>query len=266
MKIILFLFISIIPCVCFTQNKKGCMQLEGVYTGVDSIIIQNPFGNSGEKFCVDSVVLNDLTLYDVASSVFMIDLSLVNPKIGDKLTINIYHKTDCQPKVIYDDNFHKDIVSISDLTIDVNGVLEWKASNELFKSYKVEQYKWHRWITIDSGKVIKGQLSYSTKVEPLFGANKFRVILTDLRGKRLLEQTFIHSDKLDFKVEKVNILYNNKNRTKVFFSDSTYFEVYDQFGNLNMKGYDNQIDKTKLKKGLYYINYDSKTGDIMLVK
>lgn len=254
----------LIPATFFTQ--KGVVYIESTYVGRNYLYIQNPSDSFGNKLCVDSVFLNDKKMYDFHSTAFIIDLSLINPKIGDKLTINIYHKTDCQPKVIYDDNFHKDIVSISDLTIDVNGVLEWKASNELFKSYKVEQYKWHRWITIDSGKVIKGQLSYSTKVEPLFGANKFRVILTDLRGKHVLEQTFVHSDKLDFKVEKVNILCNNKNRTKVFFSDSTYFEVYDQFGNLNMKGYDNQIDKTKLKKGLYYINYDSKSGDIMLVK
>lgn len=228
--------------------------------------IQNPYGNNGEKFCVDSVILNNVNINHSNTSAFLIYFSLVNPKIGDKLTINIYHKKDCQPKVLYDDNFHEDIVSISDLTIDLNGVLEWKASNGLFKSYKVEQFKWHRWITIDSGKVIKEQLSYSTKVEPLFGANKFRVVLKDLRGRYVIESTFIHSDKLDFNVEEVKIERKCKINNEIIFSDSTYYELYDQFGNLNMKGYNNSIDKTKLKKGLYYINYDSKTGSLMYVK
>jgi hypothetical protein len=39
------------------------------------------------------------------------------------------------------------------------------------------------------------------------------------------------------------------------------YEIYDQYGNVVKKGSGNNVNVADLKKGLYYINYDNKTGE-----
>ena len=47
------------------------------------------------------------------------------------------------------------------------------------------------------------------------------------------------------------------------FTSETLYEIYDTYGNLVKKGFGKNIGVTNLKKGLYYINYDSKTGEVV---
>ena len=47
------------------------------------------------------------------------------------------------------------------------------------------------------------------------------------------------------------------------FSNETLYEIYDTYGNLVKKGFGKAIDIVNLKKGLYYVNYDSSTGDVI---
>jgi hypothetical protein len=62
----------------------------------------------------------------------------------------------------------------------------------------------------------------------------------------------------EVKIENKDI---NKVDSEISFSDQTDYEIYDAFGNVMTKGRGASVDVSNLKKGMYYINYDSKTGE-----
>ena len=47
-------------------------------------------------------------------------------------------------------------------------------------------------------------------------------------------------------------------------SANTLYEIYDQYGNIVKRGYGNSIDVSTLKKDMYYLNYDNKTGETFI--
>ena len=47
------------------------------------------------------------------------------------------------------------------------------------------------------------------------------------------------------------------------FSSETLYEIYDTYGNLVKKGFGQSISVENLNKGLFYVNYDSKTGEVV---
>lgn len=258
---LLFLFFTI---HFFAQKEESLLELNVHFYG-EPIYVINPYSiKDNGILCTDSVLLNNAKVEIVNGSAYIIDFKKVNINFGDSVNIKIFHKKDCQPKPIVDYNPRKDLVSISKLEIDVNGKLEWEVSSQLFTSYKVEQFKWNRWVKIDEGMRIDDIKKYSLSLKPLYGSNQFKVVLMAVDGRYVEAKILIHSDRLEFGVKKVTIKSNCRDigRNYIYFSDSTYYEVYDQYSNLIMKGYDNQIDYRKLKKGIYYFNYDSVTGEI----
>ena len=50
------------------------------------------------------------------------------------------------------------------------------------------------------------------------------------------------------------------------FSENTLYEIFDTYGNLVKKGYGQSINVENLEKGLYYVNYDAKTGEVVSKK
>ena len=50
------------------------------------------------------------------------------------------------------------------------------------------------------------------------------------------------------------------------FSDNTLYEIFDTYGNLVKKGYGQVINIENLSKGLYYVNYDNTSGEVVSKK
>jgi hypothetical protein len=55
-----------------------------------------------------------------------------------------------------------------------------------------------------------------------------------------------------------------KPKDVITFSANTLYEIYDQYGNIVKRGYGNSIDVSTLKKDMYYLNYDNKTGETFI--
>ncbi|QHS54096.1 hypothetical protein GWR56_00475 [Mucilaginibacter sp. 14171R-50] len=76
------------------------IEINGIYTG-KNLYVQNPFSNSGETYCVYEVKVNGMTASDpFESSAFEIDLSKYSFKLGDAVTVHIYHRDGCLPKIL----------------------------------------------------------------------------------------------------------------------------------------------------------------------
>lgn len=254
-------FITSVSCLFLlaVQAFGGTIILEGNYQG-KNIYVQNPFASSGVGFCTFEVRVNgDVTTDEINSSAFEIDFTNLQLTIGDPVTVAIKHKDDCRPKVLNPEVLKpKSTFEVVQMKITKEGVLQWSTRGESGKlPYVVEQYRWNKWIRVGEvpGAGTSGQNDYEFKVVPHSEENQFRVKQIDYTGKpRYSKSATYRSDKdiVDFSPKKVS--------TEVIFTSETLFEIYDSYGNIVKKGFGKQIDAANLKSGVYYLNYDNKTG------
>ncbi len=246
------LIIILLQTVAFA----GEIVIEGIFQG-KNIYVMNPFASSGVGFCVFEVTVNGKVSTDeINSSAFEIDLSVYQFNIGDKVTIVIKHKDNCVPKVLNPEVLKpKSTFNVTSIEVTKDGFLKWTTTNESGKlPFIVEQYRWNKWIKVDEveGKGTAGTNSYSVKVYPHSGNNKFRVKQVDYTKKPRMSQ-----DVLFKSLQPPVTITNKKFETEITFSAETMYEIYDYYGNRILKGIGNRVDISGLKKGDYFINYDN---------
>lgn len=234
----------------------GEIVIEGIFQG-KNIYVMNPFASSGVGFCVFEVTVNGKVSTDeINSSAFEIDLSVYQFNIGDKVSIVIKHKDNCVPKVLNPEVLKpKSTFNVTSIEVTKDGFLKWTTTNESGKlPFIVEQYRWNKWIKVDEveGKGTAGTNSYSVKVYPHSGNNKFRVKQVDYTKKPRMSQ-----DVLFKSLQPPVTITSKKFETEITFSAETMYEIYDYYGNRILKGIGNRVDISGLKKGDYFINYDN---------
>lgn len=262
MKSQLLLLLLSISTLILGQNNETSIIHEGHYQG-KNLYVQNPFSGSGVGFCVIAVYVNgDVTTDQVNSSAFEIDFSNLSLKEGSPVTVKIQHKLDCLPKVLNPEVLRpRSTFETISININEDEVLRWKTSGEQGKlTYVIEQYRWSKWVKAGEvdGSGDPGTHSYDFKISPHSGDNKYRVKQIDYTGKPRI------SPSTDFSSNIAAIsIPNPRVKDKLEFTGETLYEIYDTYGNLVKKGFGQNIGVTNLKKGLYYINYDSKTGEVV---
>ncbi|MCX7862526.1 MAG: hypothetical protein N2449_05980 [Bacteroidales bacterium] len=237
-------------------SQAGEIVIEGIFQG-KNIYVMNPFASSGVGFCVFEVTVNGKVSTDeINSSAFEIDLSVYQFNIGDKVTIVIKHKDNCVPKVLNPEVLKpKSTFNVTSIEVTKDGFLKWTTTNESGKlPFIVEQYRWNKWIKVDEveGKGTAGTNSYSVKVFPHSGNNKFRVKQVDYTKKPRMSQ-----DVLFKSLQPPVTITNKKFENEITFSAETMYEIYDYYGNRILKGIGSKVDISGLKKGDYFINYDN---------
>jgi hypothetical protein len=237
-------------------DTSTCLVFTTRYNG-KNIYIQNPFIGTGQGFCVTKVEVNGKAIDDqISSSAFEIKLSNLELELGDSVVMKIYHKGDCQPKMLNPEPIsRKSTYNIEEIEI-INDSLKWTTTNEESPmTFLVEQFRWCKWLKVgeQDGVGIDILNSYSVDVSPFLttGINKFRVKQIDYSGvPRISPVAIIETD-----IGAVKILSIEKKTLN--FSEVTMYEVYDFYGNMVKKGMDNFIDLSNLEKGQYKLNYDS---------
>ena len=255
MKNILTFLISFFVAL---TSYAGVIVLEGHYQG-KNLYVQNPFAGSGVGFCTFEVTINgEVSTDEVNSSAFEIDFTAALLKIGDPVIVKIKHKDDCKPKVLNPEVLKpKSTFEIVNMNISKDGVFEWTTSNETGKlTFVVEQFRWNKWIKVGEvdGVGTSAENKYEFKIEDHSGENKFRVKQVDYSGKPRYSQAarFVST-------KEVVTFTPIKVKDIITFSSETLFEIYDSYANIVKKGYGSSVDVTNLKKGIYYLNYDSKS-------
>ncbi len=243
----------------------GTIVLDGNYQG-KNIFIQNPFSEAGVGFCVYQVTVNEKVSTDeINSSAFEIDLSTFNLKVGDKVTIKIMHKDGCTPKILNPEVLKpKSTFDVVKQSVSADGTYTWTTSNETGElPYIVQEKRWNKWIRVGEvpGIGSPGEHTYSFKVVPHSGENTYRVKQNDLNRRARLSEAVTYTDPA---VSAVTWTYEKGKNSSVHLSSQSLYEIYDQFGNIVKRGYATDIDVSDLKKGLYYLNYDNKTGETFI--
>lgn len=259
------LFILVFLLASAVTSFGGVIVLEGNYQG-KNLYVQNPFAGSGVGFCTFEVTVNDqVTTDEINSSAFEIDFSAFQLAMGDKVTIKIKHKDDCKPKVLNPEVLKpKSTFEVVSMKVDKDGTLTWVTKSESGKlPFVVEQFRWNKWVKVGEveGKGKPEQTTYTAKVAPHSGENKFRVKQIDYSGQPK------YSEPVKFRSMSPEITFAPiKTDKEITFSSETMFEIYDMYGNIVKKGNATKVDISNLQKGAYYINYDNKTGEKFIRK
>lgn len=239
-----------------SEGFCGTIVIEGKYQD-KNLYVKNSFVENGVGFCTYEVTINGKTSTDeINSSAFEIDFSAFNIPSGAPVIVEIRHKDDCSPKVLNPDVLKaKATFEVVDITIDKKGLLSWSTKNEKGAlPFIVEQFRWNKWVQIGevegTGKEYVSNYKFKSVLHS--GQNKIRVIQQGFDGEiKASQPVTVVSDQ-----PKVNFIMVGKNR-HIEFSDETLYEVYDIYGNIVKKGYNDAFDYTNLSAGNYFLCFDN---------
>lgn len=250
--------------LCFNLNASaGTILLEGNYHG-KNLYVQNPFASEGVGFCTFEVKVNgQVTTDEINSSAFEVDLSFFQLELGSPVEIRISHKDDCKPKVVNPEVLKPmSTFEVASLGISKAGVMEMTTTNETGKlPYVIEQFRWSKWVEVGEfeGKGSPEKNDYEIQLTTVHnGQNRFRVKQKDYRSKpRYSFETKINSPLPEVTFQPGD---GKKASDAINFSASTLYEIYNAYGNIVAKGVAKRVDVTGMEKGVYYLNYGTKTA------
>lgn len=246
--------------VAFVAKASSVLIVEGKFQN-KNIYIQNSFGSNGVGFCATEIRVNgQITTDEVNSSAIEIDLSAMNIKPGQKVIIEISHKSDCTPVVLNPEVLKpRPTFEVVSMNINNSGILKWTAKNESGSlPYVIEQFKWNKWVYVGEVQGVGTAEShdYSFQISTHSGENKFRVKQVGLGATPKVSSPVIINSGTD----KPSYMITKDNKA-IQYTIETDFEIYDAFGSVVKKGFGKQTDIANLPKGKYYLCYDNQVSE-----
>lgn len=253
------IFVFLFALISFKINA-GVLIVEGKFQN-KNIYIQNSFGGNGVGYCATEIKVNGkITTDEVNSSAFEIDLAAMNIKPGQKVVIEISHKSDCTPVVLNPEVLKpRPTFEVVSMNINSSGVLKWTAKNESGSlPYVVEQFKWNKWVYVGEVQGVGSAENhdYSFQVSTHSGENKFRVKQVGLGSTPKLSSAVI----LNSNIDKPSFMITKDNKA-IQYTNETAFEIYDAFGSIVKKGFGKEVNIENLAKGKYYLCYDNQVTE-----
>ncbi len=151
----------------------------------------------------------------------------------------------------------KENVQIVSAEIVKDTILIWSTINEPADTtiiFNIEQFRWNKWVKVNSFNSQKKDGNYSCVVSHHPGKNKYR-ISSALAIYSMIVEYIVHDNSQPMGPLKVgNYLELEKEEA---------FEIYDQNGEVKLKGTAKKIDASKLPKGVYYMNTSSRTSEFI---
>lgn len=253
--------LTLISLLCLgIVSQAGVLVVEGKFQN-KNLFIQNSFASNGVGFCATEIRVNGkITTDEVNSSAFEIDLAAMNIKPGQKVTVEIAHKSDCIPVVLNPEVLKpRPTFEVVNMNINSSGVLKWTSKNETGAlPYVVEQFKWNKWVPVGEVQGIgtADNHDYAFQVSTHSGENKFRVKQMGLGSTPRTSEAVI----LNSMTEKPTFMIS-KDAKSVQYSYETAFEIYDAFGTIVKKGFGKETGIENLPKGKYYLCYDNQVTE-----
>ncbi len=254
------LFIVSLLSILSYSSFAGVLIVEGKFQN-KNIYIQNSFGGAGVGFCATEIKVNGkITTDEVNSTAFEIDLNSMNIKPGQKVIIEIVHKSDCTP-IVLNPEVLKSRATFEVVNMNVNsaGTLKWTTKNESGAlPYIIEQFKWNKWVYVGEvqGVGTAENHDYSFQITTHSGENKFRVKQVGLGVIPKISNVV----SLNSMTEKPMYMVS-KDAKSIQYTFETAFEVYDAFGTVVKKGYGKETNVDNLPKGKYYLCYDNQMSE-----
>jgi len=258
MKRVVSFFFFAMFCI---YTYAGIIVVEGKYQN-KNIYVQNAYSQAGVGFCAYAVYVNGkLTNDEVNSTAFEVDLSQLQLKYGQDVTIKIFHRDGCTPPRILNPDALKPIPTfeVTAMKMTNDGLITWTSKNEGGPlPFIIEQFRWNKWVNVGEvqGVGTPCEHSYKFQVTALHsGENKFRLKQVGYQAKYSAEVKIVSSTpRCIFSV--------SKGSKQIDFTCGTLYEVYDYYGEVVKKGYGTRVDIANLQKGGYYVCFDNSIGEL----
>jgi len=226
-----------------------------------NLYIQNPWGDATD-FCIDSVVINGaLYAYELDLSTFEIKLDSLGFELDDPITLSIYHKSGCKPKILNQNHhYQRSTLVISDFKVEGDTV-QWTGNERIPGRFEIQIYRWNKWITINSiAKRIQDTVFQITLNNDFHsGENKMRIRFFNVRNQSFYSKEIKYNPGL----EEVNYSIDKKSNM-LMFSSITRFEVFDRYGLMIYKGKSDHINLDDFPNKTYYLNFDNQNVELKL--
>lgn len=241
------------------SSLAGNIVMEGRYQQRNIFVI-NATAQDGVGFCVYEVTVNgQVTSDEINSQAFEVDLSILNLKTGDPVTVVIKHKDGCTPKILNPGALEPSpSFDCKKISVNETGLLTWETTGEMGKlPYIIQQFKWNKWVNVGevmgNGTSIKNTYSFQTAL--VSGTNKFRVAQKSYEG----ELRKSSECEVNHNVPSVTYKYDKKAKS-ITFSTSTSYEIFNSYGQIVKRGIGNSVDVSTFTKGEYWVSYDNTTS------
>jgi hypothetical protein len=265
----LFVFISSIlisffiakntAAISIETTEPGLMVVKGHYFG-KNLIINNP--SKGSEFCVKEVVVNGKkTNNQLRSNAFEVDFACHNFDYGTLVVIEISHNTECSPEIINpealqaESNFSFKKEKWNRREDKISWSIIGQPGDE---NFEIQQYRWDKWVTVVSlsPQDSVSENFYEKNLVPHNGRNLFRIKASDKQGN-----TIYSSDvKCSSRNEEI-YLESTKVKEKIVFTAQSFYQIYTEQGIFIKSGFGLEVDVSDFEKGVYWINYDTKTEE-----
>jgi len=254
--LLLVLALLILKINGFSQedDKMKCLVLSGTYQG-ENIFLRNPTNDNGVGYAIKSIkVNNELTTTDISNSA--IELVLNEFSISDSVFVQIQYTTLEVPVWINSKCLlPRTTTTFTKIAIQDENTLTWSTENENFIcDFKIEQYRWNRWITVGYKRGIGGTEAhnYSFEVSAFIHSNEntFRVKQVGFKNKQIKSENF----KLISSLKVIDISTHNA-YCNFYFPNLSIFLVFNTDGEIIQKGYSEKVSLPR--GGFYFINFNN---------
>ncbi|MBU0488380.1 MAG: T9SS type A sorting domain-containing protein [Bacteroidetes bacterium] len=259
MRFLISFILSILLTVQLAAATAS-MSVSGNFFG-DNLLIFNPFNSAdASSFSISAIQINGKNYTgDIAHSTIEIDFLFAGLSQKEKVEVKITYNENRKPKVLNPEALK------CNCNFSYTATKYDKKSDSLFWNtlgeqcalpFIVEQKRWNRWIKV--GEVMANgdpeENIYGVKVIPNSGSNIFRIRQTSPRGEEKI------SNEIKYRLTGQPIVPEvDRAGTKMSFSGKTLYEIYNEYGNLVLSGYSNEVNISTLPKGLYVMNFDTET-------
>lgn len=244
---LLFLFLGF----SLFMHAQRQLRLDGAYTG-KNLYFHNPESDSGET-CPAYIQINGSLVDTFYTSAFEIQLDQMGFRLNDSLHLLIEYPDGCHPKILNNPGNIVRARIFTALECTPDGQLRWSVQADPASSFFVQQYRWDRWITLDTVALAPATYSYQFKLTvPHSGKNKYRIMTFDATGALAIsKEVHFLSDQ-----PKVSCKYSKKSKT-LRFSSPTLFRIYDENGGFLMEQKGASFSMNQFKSGKYLVLYDN---------
>lgn len=230
----------------------GTTNIAGVYKGTP-IFIQNAFDPQLKTFCIESISINDRPI-SINKKVSAIKIDFDGIDLYTPIVIKILHKTTCTPVIINPDAiFYHNVFSFAEIIL-TDSTLVWKTEGEkVTGSFIIEKIQFGLWQEETSyeavGKFEGAIYTHYPKISE--GSNKYRIKYVFPDGN------YLYSREIDFHFYPEPVtLTPQKTKSKIFFSRSAAYKIYDPGNKVILEGSGTEADVSSLPKGSYVIYFN----------
>jgi hypothetical protein len=223
----------------------------GFYHGIN-VFIRNPYIDSEEKFCIESIYLNGKKVIE-SPGTSACEISMDHLVLDSRVVIRVTHKKSCEPQIINPEVIQEDL-KFSWLKVYVNEEsISWVTTKEdKSAKYYIERESLGDWEVLDT-VATKGGIfvnHHTIEIAHNKGKNFYRVVYKDNSGLNASEVFEFFSDK-----REISHVIDTE-RWMIEFTEEVSYQLLNNNGGVIARGKAVSCNIRKLPDATYIIRYE----------